>query len=86
MNQDILPFSTVEGNPARLYSANTVGLKRANFKPNIRVALKKALNVISQPELNTKQAVEIIMVEIEMFDEIKYLIDFIENSSRGVTK
>lgn len=86
VNQDILPFSTVEGNPARLYSANTVGLKRANFKPDVRVAIKKALKVIAQRELNTKQAVEKIMVEIEMFDEIKYLIDFIENSSRGVTK
>jgi acyl-[acyl carrier protein]--UDP-N-acetylglucosamine O-acyltransferase len=50
------------------------------------VAIKKALNVIAEPELNTKQAVEKITVEIEMFDEIKYLINFIENSSRGVTK
>jgi UDP-N-acetylglucosamine acyltransferase len=86
VNQDILPFSTVEGNPARLYSANTVGLKRAKFKPDVRVAIKKALNVIAQPELNTKQAIEKIMVEIEIFDEIQYLIGFIENSSRGVTK
>ena len=86
VNQDILPFSTVEGNPARLYSANKVGLKRANFKPEVRVAIKKALSVIAQPELNTKQAVDKIMVEIKMFDEIKYLINFIENSSRGVTK
>jgi UDP-N-acetylglucosamine acyltransferase len=86
VNQDILPFSTVEGNPARLYSANTMGLKRANIKPDVRRAIKKALNVIVQPELNTKQAVEKIKVEIEMFDEIKYFINFIENSSRGVTK
>ena len=86
VNQDILPFSTVEGNPARLYSANAIGLKRANFKPDVRAAIKKALNVIAQPDLNTKQAVEKIAVEIEMFDEIQYLIDFIENSSRGVTK
>jgi UDP-N-acetylglucosamine acyltransferase len=86
VNQDILPFSTVEGNPARLYSANTLGLKRAKFKPDVRVAIKKALNVIAKRELNTKQAIEKIRVEIEMFDEIKCLIDFIENSSRGVTK
>lgn len=86
VNQDILPFSTVEGNPARLYSANAIGLKRANFKPDVRAAIKKALNIIAQPELNTKQAVEKITLEIEMFDEIQYLIDFIENSSRGVTK
>lgn len=86
INQDILPFSTVEGNPAQLYSANSVGLKRANFKPDVRAAIKKALKLIAQPELNTNQAVEKITAEIEMFDEIQYLINFIKNSSRGVTK
>jgi UDP-N-acetylglucosamine acyltransferase len=86
VNQDVLPFSTVEGNRARLLSANTVGLKRAKFKPDVRAAIKKALKLISQPELNTRQAVEKIEAEIEMFDEIHYLINFVNNSSRGVTK
>lgn len=86
VNQDVLPFSTVEGNRARLLSTNAVGLKRENFKPNVRAAIKKALKFISQPELNTSQAIEKIETEIKMFDEIKYLINFIKNSSRGVTK
>ena len=86
VNQDVLPFSTVEGNRARLLSANAVGLKRANFKPDVRAAIKKALKFFAQPELNTKQALEKIEAEIEMFDEIRYLINFVKNSSRGVTK
>ena len=86
VNQDILPFSTVEGNPAKLYSVNAVGLKRAKFKPDIRVAIKKALKFIAQPDLNTNQALEKVLAEIEIFDEIQYLVDFIKNSSRGVTK
>jgi UDP-N-acetylglucosamine acyltransferase len=86
VNQDVLPFSTVEGNRARLLSANAVGLKRANFKPNVRAAIKKALKYFAQSELNTRQAVEKIETEIEMFDEIHYLINFVRNSSRGVTK
>tara|TARA_B100000686_G_C16582547_1_gene858935 strand:+ start:320 stop:1048 length:729 start_codon:yes stop_codon:yes gene_type:complete len=86
VNKDVLPFSTVEGNRARLLSVNTVGLKRANFKPDVRVAIKKAFKFIAQPELNTKQALEKIETEIEMFGEIHYLMDFIKNSSRGVTK
>ncbi|MEO2044031.1 MAG: acyl-ACP--UDP-N-acetylglucosamine O-acyltransferase [Nitrospinaceae bacterium] len=86
VNQDVMPFSTVEGNRARLLSANAIGLKRANFKPDVRAAIKKALKFIAQPELNTKQAIEKIEAEIEMFDEINYLINFIKNSSRGVTK
>jgi UDP-N-acetylglucosamine acyltransferase len=86
VNQDVMPFSTVEGNRARLLSANAIGLKRANFKPDVRAAIKKALKFIAQPGLNTKQAIEKIEAEIEMFDEINYLIKFIKNSSRGVTK
>jgi UDP-N-acetylglucosamine acyltransferase len=86
VNQDILPFSTVEGNPAKLYSLNAVGLKRAKFKLDIRVAIKKALKVIAQPNLNTNQALEKVLAEIEMFDEIQHLVDFIKDSSRGVTK
>ena len=86
VNQDVLPFSTVEGNRARFLGANSVGLKRAHLKPEVRAAIKKALKFIAQSNLNTSQAVEKIEAEIEMFDEIHYLVNFIKNSSRGVTK
>ncbi|MZH42006.1 MAG: acyl-ACP--UDP-N-acetylglucosamine O-acyltransferase [Nitrospinae bacterium] len=86
VNQDILPFSTVEGNPAKMFGANTIGLKRANFKPDVRAEIKKALKLIAQPELNTNQAVEKIEADIKMIDEVQYLVNFIKNSSRGVTK
>ncbi len=86
VNQDVLPFSTVEGNRARFLGVNSVGLKRANFKPEVRAAIKKALKIITQSELNTTQALEKISTEVSMFEEIHYLIDFIKNSSRGVTK
>ncbi len=86
VNQDVLPFSIVEGTPARLLSVNAVGLKRANFKPNVRTAIKKAFKIISNTNLNTTQAIEKIGLEVEMFDEINYLLNFIKNSTRGVTK
>ncbi len=86
VNQDVLPFSTVEGTPARLLSINAVGLKRANFKPNVRAAIKKAFKIISSQELNTSQALEKISLEVEKCDEINYLLNFIKNSTRGVTK
>lgn len=86
VNQDVLPFSTVEGNRARFLGVNSVGLKRANFKPEVRAAIKKALKIITHSELNTTQALEKISAEVSMFEEIHYLIDFIKNSSRGVTK
>jgi UDP-N-acetylglucosamine acyltransferase len=86
VTQDILPFSMLVERPARLLSVNAVGLKRANFKPNIRAAIKKAFKIISQPDLNTSQALEKITSEVEMHEEINYLLNFIKNSTRGVTK
>ncbi len=86
VNQDVLPYSMVEGTPARLLSVNAVGLKRANFKPNVRADIKKAFKIISQPDLNTSQSLEKIRSEVEMHEEINHLLDFIKNSTRGVTK
>jgi UDP-N-acetylglucosamine acyltransferase len=86
IGQDVLPFSMVEGKPARLISTNAIGLKRSNLKPEVRAALKKAIKIIRLPELNTGDAIKRIQEEIEMLDEIRYLIHFIENSSRGITK
>jgi UDP-N-acetylglucosamine acyltransferase len=86
VNQDVLPFSMVEGTPARLLSVNAVGLKRANFKPNVRAAIKTAFKIIAQPDLNTSQSLEKIRLEVEMHEEINHLMDFIKNSTRGVTK
>ena len=60
--------------------------KRANFKPDVRAAIKKALKIITRSDLNTQQALEKIAAEVSTFEEIRYLVDFIKNSSRGVTK
>jgi UDP-N-acetylglucosamine acyltransferase len=84
--QDVLPFSMVANNPVRLISTNSVGLKRSNIKPKVRAALKQAFKLICLPDLNTSEAVAKIRAEIELHDEIEYLINFINNSTRGVTK
>ncbi|MFQ5450873.1 MAG: acyl-ACP--UDP-N-acetylglucosamine O-acyltransferase [Nitrospinaceae bacterium] len=86
VSKDILPFSLVEGAPARLVSINSIGLRRNHFPPGVRAALKKALKFLLDPDLNTTQAVDKMKAEIEMFEEIRYLIEFINNSSRGITK
>ncbi|PIQ96903.1 MAG: acyl-[acyl-carrier-protein]--UDP-N-acetylglucosamine O-acyltransferase [Nitrospinae bacterium CG11_big_fil_rev_8_21_14_0_20_56_8] len=86
LNQDVLPFSLVEGHPARLVGINAVGLKRSGFAPNVRSALKKAVSLLKQPDLNTGQAIGQIEAEIENLEEIRYLVNFIRESERGITK
>jgi len=83
VSQDILPYSLVVGVPAELRGVNSVGLRRRNFKPEIRRSIKDAYKILMNPELNTTQAVERIENEIEMLDEISHLIKFIKSSERG---
>ena len=84
--KDILPFSTVEGNPARLIGTNAIGLKRAGIGPSVRSALKKSISLIMHDKLNTTQAIKKIEEEIEMSDEIRYLINFVNQSDRGIIR
>ena len=84
--KDILPYSTVEGNPARLIGANAIGLKRAGIAPGVRSGIKNAINFIMHDELNTTQAIKKIKEEIEMSDEINYLVNFVNQSNRGIIR
>jgi UDP-N-acetylglucosamine acyltransferase len=86
VRKDVIPYSLVEGYPARLVGLNSVGLRRNDFPPKTRTSIKSALRMIKDPELNVSQAVEKIESEIEMISEIRYLVDFINASSRGITK
>ena len=84
--KDILPFSTVEGNPARLIGTNAIGLKRAGMTPAVRSGLKKAISFIMHDELNITQAIKKIEKEIEMLDEVRYLVNFVNQSNRGIIR
>ncbi len=84
--KDVLPFSTVEGNPARLVGTNAIGLKRAGIGPSVRSALKKSISLIMHDKLNTTQAIKKIEEEIEMSDEIRYLVNFVNQSDRGIIR
>jgi len=84
--KDILPFSTVEGNPARLIGTNAVGLKRAGITPVKRNGIKKAVSIFMHKELNITQAIKKIEDEIEISEEIRYLINFAKQSDRGIIK
>ena len=86
INQDVLPYALVGGWPATLVSLNSVGLRRRDIGPKVRTALKNAFKILKSSELNTTQAVEKIESEIEIGEEIRYLIDFVKSSKRGFSK
>jgi UDP-N-acetylglucosamine acyltransferase len=84
--QDIPPFMTAAGGRAKLYGLNTIGLKRQNFDEATIKNLKKAYKILFRSKLTLKEAIKKLKNERKETDEINYLIEFIEQNTRGVCR
>ncbi len=82
--KDIPPFLKAVGNPVKLYGLNTVGLQRSGFADEVTLELKRAYRLFFRSDLNVSQALERANIELQQFDEVRELIDFVEASGRGV--
>lgn len=82
--QDILPFFTTDGNPARVRGLNAVGLRRGGFTPDERAALKRAYRLL----FGSGHALARALEEIEALggEHTGHLAEFIRNSRRGFTR
>ena len=84
--KDALPFATIQGNHARCYGLNSVGMRRRGYARETIKLLDHAFHLLLSAKLNTTQAVERIRDEIKNCEQVDLLIDFIQNSKRGVVK
>ena len=86
IRQDVPPFmlcDMVEGS-LKVIGPNVVGLTRRGFKRDVISALKEAFRFIYHSGLNRSQALERVENDVEAFDEVKELVQFYRNSTRGV--
>jgi UDP-N-acetylglucosamine acyltransferase len=85
VNQDIPPYFTTVGNPAKVEGVNLTGLKRNKFSKEQLNQLKEIYNIIYHSNLNLSEALN----RIEQFEhttEIKEILDFYTyRSKRGIT-
>ena len=84
--QDVPPFMIADGNPAEIRGINLVGLERKNFSPESVKLIKEAFRLIYRSKYNTRQAVEAMRKELPQKEEIREIIDFIEQSERGIIR
>jgi len=84
--KDALPFALTVGNHAKCYGLNITGMKRRGYSRATIDALHHAFHLLLSAKLNTSQAVERIKNEITDSPEVSYVLRFIEESNRGVTK
>jgi UDP-N-acetylglucosamine acyltransferase len=84
--KDALPFAISQGNHAKCYGLNRVGMKRKGYPKSTIEKLHHAYHLLLSSKLNTSQAVKKIREDISECPEVDYLIEFIESSKRGVVK
>jgi len=84
--QDIPPYSTCDGHPARIYGLNLVGLRRNNTPKESIHELNRAFKIFFNSGLTLKHALEGMDKEAMRSKEISYLMDFIKGTERGLTR
>lgn len=80
--QDIPPFTTVDGNPARARGLNETGLKRSGCTEAQVKAIYSAYRTLYRKGLNTSQAIAEIRSK-PMTHEVEAFVTFIETAKRG---
>ena len=84
--KDALPFAISQGNHAKCYGLNRVGMRRRGYAKETIEKLHHAFHLLLSSKLNTTQAVEKIKEDVKDCAEVDLLVNFIETSQRGVVK
>ena len=86
--QDVAPFMIVDGHPAATRGLNLIGLQRRGFAEDDIKALKSAYKkLFLKKDANLATSISSLKAtHAADTPQVAYLLDFIENSERGVTR
>lgn len=84
VSKDVPPYILASNEPLSYCGLNAVGLRRRGFSRESRELMKKAYRLLFRSELNRSQALEEIKSEFPQTEEIRNIIEFVENSKRGL--
>jgi UDP-N-acetylglucosamine acyltransferase len=90
ITQDVLPFSlTSIARDNHAYGLNKVGLERRGFTPEQLKELRTAYRVLTGGKKNVSQALEELRAKLdagEAGEHVRYLVEFVAGSERGVIR
>lgn len=84
--QDVPPFSIAQGDRARLYGVNIIGLRRAGLADSAVVALKDAWRLLFVSDLPRRTAMTEVEQALGESTEVAELLAFLRSSRRGVCR
>jgi UDP-N-acetylglucosamine acyltransferase len=86
VGMDVVPYAKVQGNRAKMYGINTIGLKRNGFSNETIESINKAYRLIFKKGLRLKDAVRKIEDEFAGIPEVMRIVEFIKGSKRGIAR
>ena len=82
--QDVPPYILATGEPLKFAGVNNVGLRRRGFSSESRMNIKRVYKQIFYSVMNMSESIKSIESNIEQTEEVKIILNFIENSNRGL--
>lgn len=84
--QDIPPYATCVGYPAKVFGLNSEGLRRARISKGTKDHLHRAFRVLFHSKLSMPHALEQLAEDADHCAEVQHLLGFIRESKRGVCR
>ena len=84
--QDVPPFVTASGNPARPFGINSEGLKRRGYSAEALTMLKRAYKVLYKAGDTLEQAKVNLAEQARTCTEMQPLLDFLAVPGRGIIR
>ena len=84
--QDVPPYSTCVGYPAKVFGLNIEGLRRAEVSTETRDRLHRAFKVLFGSKLSMSTAVKQLAAQADSCPEVQHLLAFVRESKRGVCR
>jgi len=86
INRDVPPFVMVAGNHASAYGINKRGLKRRGFSDELIQALHQTFKLLVKNRGARDEALLKVKLLADEHQQVKHLLEFIENSERGIVR
>ncbi len=83
---DVPPFTIAQGDRARLFGLNIVGLRRAGRDSEVVIALKGAYRELFHDTQPLRFALDHVRTRWSNVDEVQEMVRFVEASVRGVCR
>ncbi|MDD3771318.1 MAG: acyl-ACP--UDP-N-acetylglucosamine O-acyltransferase [Weeksellaceae bacterium] len=86
VRKDVPPYVKAARNPLSYVGINSIGLRRRGFTSEKIMELQSIYRILFQKSKNVTQALAVIEAEFKATTERDHIIQFLQNSPRGVMK